>query len=420
MIFGRSERGSPRRARHPQNPGGRRLRRGQDDPGRRGQRDQTAAHGGAAHRGGPSRRRRRGGRGQEHHHRGHGLRPHHPARGPGPLPVRDARAGPLLVPLGRAGPGRPRRGGPRRHPEAGGLLRGGRLLRAPRHPVHGRRQLLRRAPSSSPPRRSGRHSTSTPRCRCCSATRATGRPSGMCSWRSWSTPWCGPTGSGNPPGPDGRPTARDAARTPADRGTDRGRARARWPRDRPRAWRASPGRPPRASRSSAPPPCASCRTHGHGPTPPWRASTRRPRCQCDFSSSRSFHTPVASPAAYAAPRQVVSETFGRITGTPRTSAWCCISRLFAVIPPSTFRVVMLHPGVLVHGVDDLPRLPTRRLQHRARQVPLGDVPRETGDHTACVGAPVGREQTGERGHDVRAAVVVDARRERLDLVGGPG
>ena len=174
-----------------------------------------------AERGGPPRRRRGGRGGQEHHHGGHGLRPDHPARGPGPLPVRDARAGPLLVPLGRAGPGRPGRGGPRRHPEAGGLLRGGRLLRAPGDPVHGRRQPASRARSSSPPRRSGRPSTSTPRCRCCSATHGTGRPYGMCSWRSWSTPWCGPTGSGNPPRPDGGPTARDAARTPADRGTDR-------------------------------------------------------------------------------------------------------------------------------------------------------------------------------------------------------
>ena len=64
---------------------------------------------------------RRGG--QAHHHRGHGLRPDHAPRGPGAVPVRHPRPGPLLVPVGRAGHGRPRRGRARRHPPPGGLLR---------------------------------------------------------------------------------------------------------------------------------------------------------------------------------------------------------------------------------------------------------------------------------------------------------
>src|SRR5436190_16115986 len=42
-------------------------------------------------------------------------------------------------------------------------------------------------------------------------------------------------------------------------------------------------------------------------------------------SSTSFQKPTANPAAYAAPRDVVSATVGRITGTSRTSAWNCIS-----------------------------------------------------------------------------------------------
>jgi hypothetical protein len=32
---------------------------------------------------------------------------------------------------------------------------------------------------------------------------------------------------------------------------------------------------------------------------------------------------------------VVSSTFGRTTGTPRMSAWNCISRSLAAAPPST-------------------------------------------------------------------------------------
>ena len=54
MVFGRSKRGAARRARRAgdtEDPGRGRLRRRQDHPGRRGQRDQAAAHRGDAHRG---------------------------------------------------------------------------------------------------------------------------------------------------------------------------------------------------------------------------------------------------------------------------------------------------------------------------------------------------------------------------------
>ncbi|KOT26483.1 hypothetical protein ADK41_37470 [Streptomyces caelestis] len=96
--------------------------------------------------------------------------------------------------------------------------------------------------------------------------------------------------------------------------------------------------------------------------------------RCDVSSSRPFRTPVTSPAAYAAPGQVVSETLGRSTGTPSTSAWCCIMR----IPESWY----------------------------------------TASTTSCVGAPVRREEAAEGGHDTGAAVVLHACRRPLDLVGG--
>ncbi len=48
---------------------------------------------------------------------------------------------------------------------------------------------------------------------------------------------------------------------------------------------------------------------------------------------------------------------------------------------------------------------------------LGDVPGQSGDHPACVRTPVRGEQPGEGGHDVGPAVVLHARRQRLDLVG---
>ena len=48
------------------------------------------------------------------------------------------------------------------------------------------------------------------------------------------------------------------------------------------------------------------------------------------------HAPVAIPARYAAPRAVVSEISGTITGAPSTSAWNCISQRLATAPPSAF------------------------------------------------------------------------------------
>ena len=57
----------------------------------------------------------------------------------------------------------------------------------------------------------------------------------------------------------------------------------------------------------------------------------------------------------------------------------------------------LHAGVGVHRVDDLARLPRRRLEHGAGEVALRDVAGQPGDHAARVAAPVRREQPGERG-----------------------
>ena len=191
-ALSRRRHGGARRTGDAEDPGGGRLRRGQDHPRRRGQRDQTAAHRGDAHRGGPPGRRHRGCGGQDDHHRRHGLRPHHAQRGPGAVPLRHARPGPLLVPVGRAGAGRARRGRARRHPAAGGLLRRDRLLRAPRHPLHRRRQLLRGGRAL--PRR-GRARRARPRPRGAGAAvrraRAASR-SRRCWSRSSSTPTAPP------------------------------------------------------------------------------------------------------------------------------------------------------------------------------------------------------------------------------------
>ena len=72
----------------------------------------------------------RGHAAQADHHRCDGLRPDHPGRGPGALPVRHARAAAVLVHVGRPGARRDRRGRPGRLPTAGGQFRRRRLLRA--------------------------------------------------------------------------------------------------------------------------------------------------------------------------------------------------------------------------------------------------------------------------------------------------
>ena len=46
---------------------------------------------------------------EDHHHSGDGLRPHHPRRGSGAVPVRHARPAPVLVHVGRPDPRRHRR-----------------------------------------------------------------------------------------------------------------------------------------------------------------------------------------------------------------------------------------------------------------------------------------------------------------------
>ena len=58
---------------------------------------------------------------------------------------------------------------------------------------------------------------------------------------------------------------------------------------------------------------------------------------CARRVARSGQKPTARPAAYAAPRQVVSVIRERTTGTSSTSARNCMSRPLAVIPPSTRR-----------------------------------------------------------------------------------
>src|SRR5690606_40389411 len=64
---------------------------------------------------------------------------------------------------------------------------------------------------------------------------------------------------------------------------------------------------------------------------------------------------------------------------------------------------------------DFRGLEGRGLERGASDMPGVRVARESHDRAARTGVPVGRIQPRERGHEVYAAVVVDARGEILDV-----
>ena len=121
---------------------------------------------------------------------------------------------------------------------------------------------------------------------------------------------------------------------------------------------------PRAPTSS----CAHARLEGPIDLPRVRARRRV-----------LFQKPTARPARNAAPSAVVSMTFGRTTGTPRMSAWNCISRLLAAAPPSTRSSSRFDARVLLHHVENVRHLERDAFERRAREVRRGRAPRDARD-----------------------------------------
>src|ERR1700733_6940028 len=77
----------------------------------------------------------------------------------------------------------------------------------------------------------------------------------------------------------------------------------------------------------------------------------------------------------------------------------------------------VHAGVLLHRLADVAALVADGLQGGPGQVGVGVVARQPDDGAARVAAPVRREQAGDRGHEVDAAVVGGLPGQRLDLRG---
>ena len=142
---------------------------------------------------------------------------------------------------------------------------------------------------------------------------------------------------------------------------------------------------------------------------------RRSSRQFERNSSRSLQKPTASPAAYAAPSAVVWLTTGRITGTPRMSAWNCMSVSLPTMPPSTFSSRMRTPES-ASAAASTSRVWNAVASRAARAMcALVGEAREAQDRAARVRPPVGGEEPGERRHEDDPAVVVDGLGERLDL-----
>ena len=130
------------------------------------------------------------------------------------------------------------------------------------------------------------------------------------------------------------------------------------------------------------------------PCPSWRAGL--PPCPRSRPPGRR-HRP--------RPGQVVSATFGRMTGTPRMSAWNCISSVVVDHAAVHLEGGQRHAGVGLHGIQHLAGLVGGGFQGGAGDVAVGDVAGQADDDAAGIALPVGSEQAGEGRHEVDAAVV---------------
>ena len=79
----------------------------------------------------------------------------------------------------------------------------------------------------------------------------------------------------------------------------------------------------------------------------------------------------------------------------------------------------LVPEVFLHGQYHIAGLKTDGFESGAGQMGFCAGPCQSHDGAPGVGAPVRGEQAGERGYEIDAAGVFDARRQSLDLLGAP-
>ena len=86
-------------------------------------------------------------------------------------------------------------------------------------------------------------------------------------------------------------------------------------------------------------------------------------------------------------------TCGRTTGTPRMSAWNCISSSFSHHAAVDAQRMHRNPGIALHRLDHVAGLIRRGLQRRAGDVALAGVARQAGDHAARI-APASTAHTG--------------------------
>ena len=133
---------------------------------------------------------------------------------------------------------------------------------------------------------------------------------------------------------------------------------ARGPEDRPHALRSAPRPPPQRALDR---PC-HCAVLGRSraPVAPSPASSGGPPTTARAARRCPTRSRPPGPPRTRRPRAVVSVTAGRITGTPRTSAWNCISSVVGRHAAVDAQLAKAHPATAAAGVD-APRGSARRV-----------------------------------------------------------
>ena len=142
------------------------------------------------------------------------------------------------------------------------------------------------------------------------------------------------------------------------------------------------------------------------PCPSWRADLR------PWPRSRQPDRPHRP-----RPAQWFRRPVGRMTGTPRISAWNCISSVVEDHAAVDLEGGQRHAGVGVHRIQHFAGLVGGGFQGGAGDVALGDVAGHADDGAAGIALPVGGEQAGEGRHEVDAAVVFNGIGQRFDVGG---
>ncbi len=125
--------------------------------------------------------------------------------------------------------------------------------------------------------------------------------------------------------------------------------------------------------------------------------------------------PTVSPAAYAAPRAVVSNISGLTTGTSRKISLKLHERA-AVCQASVYSELLYFDcSILFHCIEDILHLERCGLQRCTCYVSAGCIAGKTHDDTPCITSPVRGEQSAEGRYHIDPSVIAYTLGEGINL-----